>query len=115
MRYYYEPPADYTVTKGRTITCDEKLYSKCTLYEINGRGLCVVQLRFNEKLKVFYYGPIDPWLIDDIFSKERFPEIFSEFALEPDSNGRYPVMEVRKLMWKLRMKPLKNSQNLQMI
>lgn len=107
MRYYYEKPENYTVTKAKTIECDDPLYSKCTLYEVDGKGLKVVQLRFNPKLKIFFYGPIDDYLIDDIFSREGFLENLSE--------PPYPVMDVRKLMWKLRMKPLKNSQNLQCI
>lgn len=112
MRYYYEPKTKYEVTKGKTIRCNDKLYSMCTLYEVNGRGLKVVQLRFNENLKVFYYGPIDPWLVDDIFSQPGF--------LEKLSNPPYPTMAVRTLMWQLRMKPLKkewweNSQNLQTV
>lgn len=105
MRYYYKKPNDYTVTKARTVTTDDELYSQCTLYEVKGRGLKVVQLRFNPKLKVFFYGPIDDYLIDDIFSREGFLELLSE--------PPYKTIEVRKLMWKLRMKPLKNSQNLQ--
>ena len=101
MRYYYEKPTEYTVTKARTIHTNDKLYSECTLYEIDGRGLKVVQLRFNPKLKVFFYGPIDPWLIDDIFSREGF--------LENLSDPPYSTVTVRTLMWKLRMKPLKKE------
>ena len=112
MKYYYEPPSEYVVTKGRTILTDDKLYSQCTLYEIDGKGLRVVQLRFNPKLKVFFYGPIDPWLVDDIFSQPGFSENLSE--------APYKTAEVRSLMWKLRMKPLRkewweNSQNLHTI
>lgn len=105
MRYYYEKPEHYTVTKAKTVTTDDELYSQCTLYEVNGKGLKVVQLRFNSKLKVFFYGPIDDYLIDDIFSRNGFKELLTE--------PPYKTIDVRKLMWKLRMKPLKNSQNLQ--
>lgn len=105
MRYYYEKPEYYTVTKAKTVTTDDELYSQCTLYEVDGKGLKVVQLRFNPKLKVFFYGPIDDYLIDDIFSRNGFKELLTE--------PPYKTIDVRKLMWKLRMKPLKNSQNLQ--
>lgn len=107
MRYYYEKPQTYTVSKGRTEKVDAELYSECTLYEVNGKGLRVVQLRFNPKLKVFFYGPIDDYLIDDIFSREGF--------LENLSDPPYKTIEVRQLMWKLRMKPLKNSHKLQLL
>lgn len=112
MRYYYEKPETYQVTKAKTISTDDKLYSECTLYELDGRGLKVVQLRFNEKLKAFFYGPIDPWLVDDIFAQEGFGEMLSD--------PPYPTVTVRTLMWKLRMKPLRkewweDSQNLQII
>ena len=115
MRYYYEKPKEYKASYGRTYHCNHKLYSACTLYEEDGKGLAVIQQRFNPKLKVFLWGPIDPWLVNDIFLHKDFSENFSKLAAEAE-NGLYPTISIRKLMWKLRMKPLRkewweNSQN----
>ena len=52
-----------------------------------------------------WWGPIDPWLVDEIFNQERFMQIFDKYAGDCE-NGLYPTMSVRKLMWALRMKPM---------
>lgn len=38
-----------------------------------------------------------------------FMSFFEENAAEPDENGLYPTVTARKIMWKLRMKPLKKE------
>jgi hypothetical protein len=108
MRYFYEPPTEYDMTKAKTYKCNHRMYSKCTLYEFGGEGLAVVQKRFNSKLKVTWWGPIDPWLVDDIFSQPGFWEVFSKYA-DRSSVGIFPTISVRKLMWELRMKPIKRE------
>ena len=59
-------------------------------------------------MKVAWWGPIDPWLIDDIWQQEGFMSIFEQYAGK-DVNGVYPTVPVRWLMWQLRMKPLKKN------
>lgn len=105
MRYHYKPPKEYMVSAACTYKCDHPMYSRCTLYRFSNRGLAVVQKRFNPKMKVMWWGPIDPWLVDEIFNQERFMQVFDKHAGYCD-NGRYPTMSVRKLMWALRMKPM---------
>lgn len=106
MRYYFEDYSDGKVEHAEVYKCNHEIYSKCTLYKFNGKGLAVIQEYFNPDLKVFYYGPIDPRLIEPIFSQKRFHEKFAEYAKEP-VDGIYPTICVRQLMWELRMKPLK--------
>lgn len=108
MRYFYERPKTYRVTKGATYTCDAELYSKCTLYKDGELGLAVVQERFNSKLKIFWWGPIDPWLVDEIYNNPQFQSYFSEHAKQ-SQKGVYPTVTVRSCMYRLRMKPLKKQ------
>lgn len=109
MRYFYERPETYKVTRGATYACDADLYSKCTLYKSGEIGLAVVQKRYNRKLKVFWWGPIDPWLVDDIFKQERFEGYFSSHAEAPDDRGIFPTVNVRSCMYNLGMKPLQKQ------
>lgn len=108
MRYYYEKPDQFKVTKARVFNCDHPLYSKCTLFEHDGKGLAVVQRRYNQTHKTWWWSQIDPWLIDDIFNKEGFIEFFEEHAGNC-TDGLYPTVTVRKLMWALKMKPIKKE------
>ena len=108
MRYYYEPLTEYTVTAAEIYTCDHELYSKCTLYRFGLRGLAVVQQRWSERMKVTWWGPIDPWLIDDIWNRDGFMQIFDKYA-DQELDGVYPTVSVRWLMWQLRMKPIRKA------
>lgn len=105
MRYYYEKPNNYIVTKGCTHKCNHPLYDTCTLYLDGDFGLAVIQQRFNAKLKMSWWSAIDPWLIDDIFNQPRFNEYFQKKSSE-SVNGLYSTVTVREIMWALRMKPL---------
>lgn len=108
MRYFYERPESYLVTKGITYDCDAELYSRCTLYKDGELGLAVIQERFNSKLKIFWWGPIDPWLIDEIHDHTRFKLYFDEHA-GVAKDGVYPTVTVRSCMYHLGMKPLKKQ------
>lgn len=105
MRYYYEQPENYISTKGVLYKCDHPLYNSCTLYLIEDAGLAVIQKHFNYKLKIYWWGGIDPWLTDDIYNNPNFAAFFKTHAEKP-ANGLYPTVTIRKLMWALRMKPL---------
>ena len=67
--------------------------------------MAVVQQRFNSRLKVTWWGPIDPWLVDDIWQQDGFERLFESKA-DKACNGLYPTVTVRKVMWELRMRPL---------
>lgn len=45
----------------------------------------------------------------DIYFSDGFHAVFDEYAAEADSVGLYPTIPVRKIMWKLRMKPLRRE------
>lgn len=106
MRYHYEPKSVYLSLYGKTYSCDHPVYSTCTLYIVDDRGLAVIQQRFDSKTKSTIWTDIDPWLVDDIYLNERFMEYFTKYADRMSDSGLYPTVNVRQVMWFLRMKPL---------
>ena len=106
MRYHYEKPEIYSSVYGLTYTCDHPVYSRCTLYlDDDGLGLAVVQQRFNESTKVTWWTEIDPWLTDILYLHPEFKEFFEERA-GTCTDGLYPTVSIRQIMWALKLKPL---------
>lgn len=105
MRYHYEKPSMFLSIYGVIHNCDHPVYDRCTLYQIKDRGLAVIQQRYNHETKQTRWGPIDPWLTDDLYLHPKFKEFFNERAGEA-TNGIYPTVTIRQIMWALKMKPL---------
>lgn len=108
MRYFHEKPPFWPGKYGETYACDHPVYSECTLYVIKSKGLAVIQQRFDPESKTTWWGPIDPWLADELYLTAGFKAYFDERASEP-RDGLYPTVTVRQAMWALRMKPLKRE------
>lgn len=108
MRYFTEKPPNYTTMFGETYSCNHPIYSRCTLYKIANKGVCVVQQRYDAKTKCTYWTEIDPWLCDILYLTSGFKDFFNEYASEP-IEGLYPTVNVRQVMWRLRLKPLKRE------
>lgn len=110
MRYNFNPGECKTAKgySGTDYVCKHPLYSACTLYSDGIKGLAVIQQRYNRRLRHSYYGPIDCWLIDEIYCNPKFRDIFQQYATPP-TDGLYPTVTVRQLMWRLRMKPMKRQ------
>ena len=103
MRYHYEKPAIYLSKYGDTYYCDHPVYSKCTLFKMDEKGLAVIQQRTNNKIT--WWDEIDPWLTDALYLHNRFKEFFdnrSGICID----GLYPTVTIRQIMWALKMKPL---------
>lgn len=109
MRYHYEKPDIYSSIYGTTHVCDHPVYSTCTLFVINNKGLAVIQQRYNQDNKTTYWNEIDPWLIDELYLHEKFEAFFNERAGEC-TDGLYPTVTIRQIMWGLKMKPLPRNQ-----
>ena len=105
MRYHYEKPTIYSSMYGTTYICNHPVYDKCTLFQIDGRGLAVIQQRFENDTKTTWWGEIEPWLPDVLYLHPKFKEYFDERAGEC-INGLYPTVTIRQIMWALKMKPL---------
>ena len=125
MRYFSEPKVEFEqyITYGKTIRANHPIYDYCTVYQINGKGLAIIQQRFDPKTKSTSWGPIDEWLTGQIYLNPKFLEYFEKKAAFPkyvgffdegkkDWQGErllYPTVTVRQIMWALRMKPLKKQ------
>lgn len=105
MRYHYEFPKKYSCHYGRTYICDHPVYKRCTLFEVGGRGLAVIQQRYDPQTKCTWWGSIDPWLCDDLYLHGSFKAYFDQRAGMP-ADGVYPTVTIRQIMWALKMKPL---------
>lgn len=105
MRYHYKKPNIYLSMYGTTHVCNHPVYSKCTLYKINDKGLAVIQQRYDNCAKNTWWDEIDPWLTDDIYLHPKFAEYFDRRAKEC-VDGIYPTVTVRQIMWALKLKPL---------
>lgn len=105
MRYHYEKPDIYTKMYGKTHVCSHPVYSKCTLYTIENKGMAVIQQRFDEKTKITWWSEIDPWLTDVLYLHPKFKAFFEERA-GTCKDGLYPTVTIRQIMWGLKLKPL---------
>lgn len=105
MRYHYEKPSIYVSMFGRTYECDHPVYNRCTLFEMDGKGLAIIQQRFNKCNKTTRWTEIDPWLNDILYINPAFKKFFDERAGEC-TDGLYPTVTIRQIMWALKIKPI---------
>ena len=105
MRYFYEKPNIYLSMYGTTYKCDHPVYDSCTLFEMDNRGLAVIQQRYDESTKKTWWGEIDPWLTDSLYLHKNFLDFFNERSGEC-KNDLYPTVTIRQMMWALKMKPI---------
>lgn len=105
MRYHYKKPTNYSTVYGTTYICDHPVYDSCTLYQVNDKGLAVIQQRFNNKTKSTYWSEIDPWLTDIIYLHPKFIEFFNNRSGKC-VKGLYPTVSIRQIMWALKLKPI---------
>ena len=108
MRYFTEMPKNYTTMFGETYICDHLIYNRCTLYKIGTKGVAVIQQRYDSETKHTYWTEIDPWLRDILYLAPGFKDFFNEYAGEP-IDTLYPTVNVRQVMWRLRLKPIKKE------
>lgn len=105
MRYHFEKPAISLSMYGRRYICDHPVYDNCTLFEIGENGLAVIQQRFDPDEKRTFWTEIDSHLTDAIYLHPHFKEFFDSRA-GTCTDGVYPTVTIRQIMWALKMKPL---------
>lgn len=105
MRYHYEKPNTYSSLYGTVYECNHPVYNRCTLYSIGGKGLAVIQQRYDSHAKTTWWCEIDPWLTDDLYLHPKFRDYFDERAGEC-ADGLYPTVTIRQIMWAFKMKPI---------
>ena len=92
MRYHYEKPQIYLSMYGVRYVCEHPVYNSCTLFLIGDKGIAVIQQRFDARTKTTWWSEVDSWLTDK--------------RAGACTDGLYPTVTVRQLMWALKMKPL---------
>lgn len=105
MRYHYEKPIIFLSNYGDTYECDHPVYDVCTLFKMDTKGLAVIQQRYDSDTKSTWWGEIDPWLTDDLYLHPKFKEFFDARSGEA-TDGLYPTVTIRQIMWALKMKPI---------
>lgn len=108
MRYHYEKPSIYRSMYGKLYICNHPVYSRCTLFQIGDKGLAIIQQKFDPATKSTRWGEIDSWLTDDIYLHPNFKEYFDKRA-GTCTDGLYPTVTVRQIMWALKMKPIRKE------
>ena len=91
--------------KARIYILDDPRFNQCTLFTEGNVGLIIIQQRYNKTLKCTWWGSLNRSLTKRILKSENFIDYFDENAAPPVGE-LYPVFEVRKVMWALRMRPL---------
>ncbi len=105
MRYHYEKPEFCLSMYGQVYICNHPIYNRCTLFQIGDKGLAIIQQHFNSEIKSTYWSEIDPWLTDDLYLHSGFKDYFDSRAGKC-TNGLYPTVTIRQIMWALKMKPM---------
>lgn len=108
MRYHFTKPQFHSSRYGEVYQCNHPVYSYCTLYRINNKGLAVIQQRYDPLTKSTWWESIDTWLVDLLYLNPNFIGFFNKYASE-SNNGLYFTVTLRQLMWALKMKPLKRE------
>lgn len=105
MRYHFEKPTIYLSMYGDVYVCNHPVYNCCTLFMIGSKGLAVIQQRFNPDTKTTWWDAVDTWLTDALYLHPNFKEYFDRRA-GTCTDGLYPTVTIRQIMWALKMKPL---------
>ena len=108
MRYHYEKPELYIPIYGETYKCNHPVYSKCTLFKIEDRGLSIIQQRYNPDNKSTWWSELDPWLPNVLFLNKGFKS-FYDLRSGTCKDGLYPTVTIRQIMWALKIKPIKRE------
>lgn len=105
MRYHYEKPSIFLSMYGSVYECNHPVYSRCTLYFMDGKGLAIIQQRYDPIDKTTWWGEIDPWLTDELYLNPGFKKFFDDRS-GGCKDGLYPTVTIRQIMWALKLKPI---------
>lgn len=108
MRYHYSKPECPPKLYAFPYICNHVVYDSCSLFRMGDKGLSVIQQRYDKTTKRTYWGPIDPWLTEVLYLNPRFNQYFEKYA-QPCTDGLYPTVTIRQMMWALKIKPIKRE------
>jgi hypothetical protein len=107
---YYNPPDKKTPSKHSIrYICNHPVYDECTVFIFDEKkGIAVIQQRYDPLSKHTWWGPIDDWIADDIYSNSGFLYFLAKNAKEPEL-GLYPTFTVRQVMRRIGMPPIRKE------
>ena len=105
MRYHFEKPAVSLSMYGRRYICNHPVDDSCTLFERDDTGVGVLQQCCAAKTKRTSWTEVDAYLTDVLYLHPKFKEFFDSRA-RTCTDGLYPTVTIRQIMWALKMKPL---------
>lgn len=105
MRYHHVIRNHGSERYGSLYICDHPVYSRCTLFLVRERGLAVIRQYYDEETKCTYWRELGKNLAGDIYLNPGFEAYFNSHS-GPCTDGIYPTVTIRQVMWALRMKPL---------
>lgn len=109
MQYYTPPEHKVPAKNGERYRCNHPIYDECTVFIFDGKGIAIIQQRFDPYSKHSWWGPIDDWIADDIASEPDFLYFLAKNAKESDSLGLFPTFTVRQVMRRIGMPPMKKE------
>lgn len=65
----------------------------------------MIQQRYDPETKHTWWAEIDPWLTDQLYLHPNFKAFFDDRSGE-GTDGVYPTVTIRQIMWALKMKPI---------
>lgn len=102
----FSPKTESAPNFGEIFWCDHPVYDECTLYRKDGKGLAVIQQRYNPRQKTTKWTHIDDELVDKIYKHHNFEWFFDRYSAPINENACYPTVTLRQIMHALRMPPL---------
>ena len=108
MRYHTKAPDICIPIFGEVYECDHPVYSRCTLFRMDDKGLAVIQQYHDTVTKHSWWQEIEPWIANALYLHPKFRDYFNERSGKC-RDGLYPTVSVRQIMWALKMKPLKRQ------
>ena len=68
----------------------------------------MIQQRYDPETKSTWWSEVDPWLVDQLYLHPEFKSFFDERA-GTCTDGLYPTVTIRQIMWALKLKPIKRE------
>ena len=65
----------------------------------------MIQQRYDLKTKKAWWTEIDLWLTDQLYLHPKFKAFFDDRS-GPATDGLYPTVTIRQMMWALKIKPI---------
>ena len=65
----------------------------------------MIQQRCDPETKQTWWSEIDPWLTDMLYLHPGFEKFFDDRSGEC-TDGLYPTVTIRQIMWALKIKPM---------